>query len=88
MAVHIFERIDLAVRGWHQLDNAFAGVGGDARCLVEQFPTLEISLDDVGELGQHPLYADVVHEPHHILDADEGDEGFFRRWLALSWSTD
>ncbi len=52
---------------------------GDARRLVEEFPALEIRLDDVGQFSEDPLDADVMHEPHHVFDADERDEGFFRR---------
>jgi len=78
MAVDVFEAIGCMIGGRHQLDHPFVGMRGDARGLVEAFPPAEILLDRICEFGQHRFDADVVNQPHHVLDTHEGDQSFFR----------
>ena len=81
MAVYIFESIDLAVRGRHQLDNAIAGMGSDARRLVEDVPSAKVGLNGVRLFHQHGFDTDMMNETHHVLDADKGNERFCGRKL-------
>ena len=45
VAVDVFEPIGFTVRGRHQLDDAYRGMRGDARGLVERWPAQEVGLD-------------------------------------------
>ena len=49
-------------------------MGGDARRLVEQRPAAEIGLDIGGEFDEEALDAGLGDKPHHVVDADEGNE--------------
>ena len=74
MAVDILESILETVAGRHQLDNAVARMSRDPGSFVEQLPAAEISFDITGQFEQEPLHPDVVHDAHHIVDADKGHE--------------
>ena len=74
MAVDVFEAVELAVTRRHQLDHAIRAVGGDAWGLVEELPAAEVLLDIGRKIGEKPLHADRVHELHHVIDADEGND--------------
>ena len=74
MAVDIFEAIDLAIAGGHQFDHADRRVRCDARRLVEQVPAFEVFFQIGGEPAQHVLDAHIDHDPHHVIDADEGND--------------
>ena len=78
MAVYIFEAVDGPIRGRHQFDDAVMRMGGDPGRLVEQVPATKIRFDGVREFDEHRFDANVMHEPHHVLDTDEGDESSFR----------
>lgn len=74
MAVDIFEAVGRAVAGRHQFDDALGRMGDDPGRLVEKLPANEVLLDIGGEFRNHPLDADIPHDPHHVVDADEGNE--------------
>ena len=74
MTVDIFEAIERAVAGRHQLDDAGFRMGADPRRLVEQFPAPEILLDIAHQFDHELLDAGPHHELHHVIDADEGDD--------------
>src|SRR2546429_624140 len=47
---------------------------GDARALVEQVSAAEILFDLAGQFGQKTFDADMQHQLHHAVDADERDD--------------
>ncbi len=73
--VDVFESIPLAVRGRHQLDHPFGGMGGHAGGLVEIFPAQEIRLDPVGDGGDGLGHAIAIHDAHHVVDRHKGHHG-------------
>ena len=74
MAVDVLEAVELPVTRRHQLDHAIRAVGGDAWGLVEELPAAEVLLDIGRKIGEEALHADRVHELHHMIDADEGND--------------
>jgi hypothetical protein len=79
VSVDVFEAVERAVRGRHQLDHAEGRVAGHPRRLVEAFPAQEIGLDGPGEAAQHLVQPDPMDQAHHVLDGHEGHEGPFGR---------
>ncbi len=78
VAVDIFEAVERPVARRHQLDDAFLGVRRDARGLVEDRPAAEVLFDGRGQLRQEPVDADLQHQLHHMVDADERHDVQFR----------
>ena len=74
MPIDVFEGVDRTVACGHQFDRAFGGMRGDPRRLVEQLPAAEVLFDIDGEFAQKRLDPDIMHDVHHVLDADEGNE--------------
>src|SRR3546814_15533068 len=75
MSVDIFEAVDLSVGGRHEFDDPLARMRRDPRRLFEQVPAAVIGLDRLREFDEDRLDPEMMDEPHHILDADKGNEG-------------
>src|SRR3546814_6003613 len=75
MSVDIFDAVDLSVGGRHEFDDPLARMRRDPRRLFEQVPAAVIGLDRLREFDEDRLDPEMMDEPHHILDADKGNEG-------------
>ncbi|MCY1306156.1 hypothetical protein D9M70_560020 [compost metagenome] len=61
MTIHVLERIELAIIGWHQLDDTLRGVIGNPCGLVQAGPAPVILLDIGGHVPDGPVQANTVH---------------------------
>src|ERR1700683_506100 len=73
MPVHVLERIELPVRGGHQLDHTHARVRRVARRLVEGVPAQEVRLDLRCEFLDEARRPALREELSYALDADKVD---------------
>ena len=75
MTVDIFEPVIGPIGGWHQLNNAFRRMGRNAGCLVKHVPSQEICFDIGAKFSQHLARANLIDDPHHVLNRNKGDNG-------------
>ncbi len=73
MAVHVFEAIKRTVTRWHQLNDPFVRMRGNAWRLVELLPTAEIFLDHRSKFLEEGFDPHRKHKLHHVIDTDEGN---------------